>query len=292
MTDATDTSIPDRPGFHLVEPSAWPIVGAAFAFLSAFGLIFYMHDLTIAGTRVGPGLLAIGIAGILFTMAGWWRDVVAEAQGGYHNVLVRYGLTLGMILFIASEVMFFVAWFWAFFWSALYPADPQVYGRLDFTGGIWPPKGTEVINPLELPLMNTFVLLTSSFAVNVAHDELREGDRPRFKGFLALGIALGVLFVFTQAYEYIHAPFSFKNSVFGATFFMATGFHGAHVIIGVIFLFVCLVRAWLGQFTPRHHVGFQFAAWYWHFVDVVWIFLFSCIYIWGSWGAAIEGGAG
>ena len=288
----TDAAIPDRPGFHLVEPSAWPIVGAAFAFLSAFGLIFYMHDLTIAGARVGPGLLAIGIAGILFTMAGWWCDVVGEAQDGHHNVLVRYGLTLGMILFIASEVMFFVAWFWAFFWGALYPADTQVYGRLDFTGGIWPPKGTEVINPLALPLMNTFVLLTSSFAVNVAHDELREGDRRKFKNFLALGIALGALFVFTQAYEYIHAPFSFKNSIYGATFFMATGFHGAHVIIGVIFLFVCLVRAWIGQFTPRHHVGFQFAAWYWHFVDVVWLFLFSCIYIWGSWGAAIEGATG
>ena len=288
MTDATDTSIPDRPGFHLVEPSAWPIVGAAFAFLSAFGLIFYMHDLTIAGTRVGPGLLAIGIAGILFTMAGWWRDVVAEAQGGYHNVLVRYGLTLGMILFIASEVMFFVAWFWAFFWSALYPADPQVYGRLDFTGGIWPPKGTEVINPLELPLMNTFVLLTSSFAVNVAHDELREGDRPRFKGFLALGIALGVLFVFTQAYEYIHAPFSFKNSVYGATFFMATGFHGFHVIIGTIFLSVCLIRLLAGGFTPTKHFGFEAAAWYWHFVDVVWLFLFVCIYWYGAGSIAPE----
>ncbi|HEY4808428.1 MAG TPA: cytochrome c oxidase subunit 3, partial [Roseiarcus sp.] len=140
-----------------------------------------------------------------------------------------------------------------------------------------------------LPLMNTFVLLTSSAAVNVAHDDLREGDRRRFQAFLALGIALGLLFVCTQAYEYIHAPFSFKNSIYGATFFMATGFHGAHVIIGVIFLFVCLVRALMGQFTPRHHVGFQFAAWYWHFVDVVWLFLFSCIYIWGSWGASIEG---
>ena len=133
----------------------------------------------------------------------------------------------------------------------MYPADPQVYGRLDSTGGFWPPKGTEVINPLALPLMNTFVLLTSSAAVNVAHDELREGDRQKFKNFLALGIALGVLFVITQAYEYIHAPFSFKNSIYGATFFMATGFHGAHVIIGVIFLFVCLARAWMGQFAPR-----------------------------------------
>ena len=167
----------------------------------------------------------------------------SEAQGGYHNIIVRHGLTFGMILFIASEVMFFFAWFWAFFWNALNPADPQTYGLLDFSGGIWPPKGTEVINPLALPLMNTFVLLTSSAAVNVAHDELREGHRRQFKIFLALGIALGVLFVFTQAYEYIHAPFSFKNSIYGATFFMATGFHGAHVIIGVIFLFVCLMRA-------------------------------------------------
>ena len=236
----TDAAIPDRPGFHLVEPSAWPIIGAAFALLSAFGLILFMHGLSF-----GPALLTIGVAGILFTMAGWWRDVVFEAQGGYHNVLVRYGLTIGMILFIASEVMFFVAWFWAFFWSAIDPTDPQLYGRLDFTGGIWPPKGTEVINPLQLPLMNTFVLLTSSAAVNVAHDGLRDGDRQTFKNFLALGIALGVLFVCTQAYEYIHAPFSFKNSIYGATFFMATGFHGAHVIIGVIFLFVCLMRAFM-----------------------------------------------
>src|ERR1700727_304541 len=246
----TDAAVPDRPGFHLVEPSPWPLAGAAFGFLSAFGLILFMH-----GASLGSGLLIVGIAGILF---------------------------------IASEVMFFFAWFWAFFWSALNPADPQTYGLLDFSGGIWPPKGTEVINPLALPLMNTFVLLTSSAAVNVAHDELREGHRPQFKLFLAIGIALGVLFVFTQAYEYIHAPFSFKNSIYGATFFMATGFHGAHVIIGVIFLFVCFGPAWMGQFPPKHHVGFQFAAWYWHFVDVVWLFLFACIYIWGSWGATFE----
>ena len=143
---------------------------------------------------------------------------------------------------------------------------------------MWPPKGTEVLDPLRLPLMNTFVLVTSSFAVNVAHDDLRQGDRQGFNNFLALAIGLGALFVITQVYEYIHAPFPFKNSIYGATFFMATGFHGAHVIIGVIFLTVCLARAWAGQFTPRQHLGFQFAAWYWHFVDVVWIFLFSCIY--------------
>ena len=195
----TDAPMPVRQGFHLVEPSPWPIVGAVFAFLTALGLIVFMKDLAIAGLRPGPGLLLIGIAGILFTMAGWWRDVTLEAEGGYHNPIVRHGLTLGMLLFIASEVMFFVAWFWAFFASSLGAHDPQVYGRLDFTGGIWPPKGVEVLDPLRLPLMNTFVLVTSSFAVNVAHDHLREGDRRGFKNFLALGIALGVLFVFTQA---------------------------------------------------------------------------------------------
>ena len=283
----TDTPVREHQGFHLVAPSPWPLIGGVFALVTAIGLVLFMK-----GAGVGPLVLAFGGAGVLFTMAGWWRDVIMEGQGGYHNPIVRHGLTIGMLLFIASEVMFFVAWFWAFFWSALNPGDAQVFGRLDFTGGLWPPKGTEVLDPLKLPLMNTFVLVTSSFAVNVAHDDLRQGDRQGFKNFLALAIALGALFVITQAYEYIHAPFPFKNSIYGATFFMATGFHGAHVIIGVIFLTVCLVRAFLGQFTPRQHVGFQFAAWYWHFVDVVWLFLFSCIYIWGSWGAAVEGAVG
>ncbi len=282
----------ERPGFHLVNPSPWPIVGSVFALLTAVGLIVTMKDLSFLGGKTGPLVLALGIAGILFTMAGWWRDVVFEALDGYHNAVVRRGLTLGMLLFIASEVMFFVAWFWAFFASSLGSADPQIYGRMDFTGGLWPPKGTEVINPLALPLMNTFVLIASSFAVNVAHDELREENRDGFKNYLFVGILLGLLFVGGQAYEYIHAPFTFSHSIYGATFFMATGFHGAHVIIGVLFLTVCLLRALAGQMTPKQHLGFQFAAWYWHFVDVVWIFLFTCIYIWGSWGAAIEGAAG
>jgi len=273
----TDAPMPVRTGFHLVDPSPWPIVGSFFTFLTALGLILSMKHV-----GVGPLVLAVGVAGVLFTMVGWWRDVIIESQEGYHNAIVRHGLTIGMILFIASEVMFFVAWFWAFFASSGDPGDPQVVGRLDFTGGIWPPKGTDVLDPLKLPLMNTFVLVTSSFAVNVAHDDLREGNRQGFKNFLLVGIALGVLFVLTQAYEYIHAPFPFKNSIYGATFFMATGFHGAHVIIGVIFLTVCLLRAFAGQMTPRQHIGFQFAAWYWHFVDVVWLFLFACIYVWGS----------
>ena len=252
---ASDEPIAERQGFHLVDPSPWPIVGAFCVLLTAVGLILSMKDLTFLGGKTGPLVLALGIAGILFTMAGWWWDVIAEAQGGYHNALVRHGLTIGMILFIASEVMFFVAWFWAFFGSALGSNDPQIYGRQEFTGGLWPPKGIEVINPLSLPLMNTFVLVASSFAVNVAHDDLREGRRDGFKNFLIVAILLGFLFVGGQAYEYIHAPFSFKNSIYGATFFMATGFHGAHVIIGVLFLTVCLFRAFAGQIDSAPSSG-------------------------------------
>ena len=179
----TDVPIAERHGFHLVEPSAWPIIAAVFAYTTAGGLVMAMHQVTIAGVKPGAAVLALGGAGILFTMAGWWRDVIGEAQGGYHNVLVRNGLSLGMILFITSEVMFFVAWFWAFFASSLGSNDPQIYGRLAFTHGMWPPKGTDVMDPLRLPLMNTFVLVTSSFAVNVAHEGLREGQRTGVQDF-------------------------------------------------------------------------------------------------------------
>jgi cytochrome c oxidase subunit 3 len=280
----TDAAIPDRPGFHLVEPSAWPIVGAAFAFLSAFGLILFMH-----GSSAGPALLTIGVAGILFTMFGWWRDVVAEAQGGYHNVIVRHGLTIGMILFIASEVMFFVAWFWAFFNSSLFPADPVHATRDALFGGVWPPKGIQAFDPWHLPLLNTLLLLTSGTTVTWAHHALLENDRKGLKYGLILTILLGATFTCVQAYEYSHAAFAFSGNIYGATFFMATGFHGFHVLVGTIFLIVCLLRVYAGQFTPTQHLGFEFAAWYWHFVDVVWLFLFVCIYVWGTGGGRLVG---
>jgi len=286
MTDAHETA---HEGFHLVEPSPWPIVGAFFAFTSALGLIQWMKAIQIAHTKPGALVLALGVAGLLFTMAGWLRDVVVEAHGGYHNGKVSRGLSAGMLLFIASEVMFFVAWFWAFFNSALFSGDAAQYGREAFTGGLWPPKGIVAIDPWRLPLINTIILVSSSFVVSRAHHALVEARRPAFLGLLALTVVMGLLFVSIQAYEYAHAPFSFAHSIYGATFFMATGFHGAHVIIGAIFLGVCLARALGGDLTPRQHLGLLFAEWYWHFVDVVWVFLFSCIYIWGTWGAAAEG---
>jgi len=217
-----------------------------------------------------------------------------------------------MIMFIASEVMFFVAWFWAFFSSALFPAPVEwVDGAVQHitdtaTIAQWPMKGLEVLDPFGFPLLNTFILLCSGTTVTWAHHAMihghRGGEKKGLWGALGVGendglkkglwltIILGLLFTSIQAYEYIHAPFNFKANIFGATFFMATGFHGFHVIIGTIFLIVCLARAYKGDFTPKHHFGFEAAAWYWHFVDVVWLFLFVSIYVWGGAGAPTHGG--
>jgi cytochrome c oxidase subunit 3 len=180
-----------------------------------------------------------------------------------------------MALFIASEVMFFAAFFWAFFTSSLFPV-----------GGVWPPKGIHPFNPWEIPFLNTLILLCSGTTVTWAHHALLEGDRKGLSRGLLLTVALGITFTALQAWEYSHAAFGFKDGIYPSTFFMATGFHGFHVIIGTCFLMVCLGRAEAGHFTPDHHFGFEAAAWYWHFVDVVWLFLFICVYIWGSGAAA------
>jgi cytochrome c oxidase subunit 3 len=272
--------------YHLVEPSPWPAVGSVSLFVTAVGGILWMHHMT----AIAPYLFGVGVIGTLYTMCGWWRDVAREATyGGYHTSVVQISHRYGMILFIASEVMFFVAWFWAYFDAALFPADMQQITREQLFGGVWPPKGVATFDPWHLPLLNTLILLTSGTTVTWAHHALLENDRNGLKWGLILTIALGLAFTCVQAYEYSHAAFNFKGNIYGATFFMATGFHGAHVIIGSTFLIVCLIRAYLGHFTPTQHLGFEFAAWYWHFVDVVWLFLFSCIYVLGS--GAGEGAA-
>ena len=264
--------------YHLVEPSANPLIGAVAALALFGGLVMWFH-----ANRYGPIVIGLGVAGVIATMYMWWSDVVREAHGGDHTPVVQLHLRYGMILFIASEVMFFLAWFWAFFDSSLFPS------AVDAVGHQWPPKGIEVLNPWQFPLLNTMILLCSGTTVTWAHHSLIHGNRDGLKLGLILTIALGLLFTSIQAWEYAHAPFAFKGNIYGATFFMATGFHGFHVIVGTIFLTVCLIRAYKGDFTPKQHFGFEAAAWYWHFVDVVWLFLFTSIYVWGGWGAPHAG---
>lgn len=274
--------------YHLVEPSPWPLLGSVFAFFMAVGAIMWMKGMALFGVKLGAYMFGASFIGVLYVMFAWWTDVTREAEHqGHHTRVVQMHHRYGMILFIASEVMFFVAWFWAFFDASFYANEAIQTSRVEFTGGQWPPKGVSVFDPWHLPLLNTLILLTSGTTVTWAHHALLHGDRDGLKKGLILTILLGALFTAVQVYEYAHAPFGFANSIYGATFFMATGFHGFHVLVGTIFLIVCLIRAYSGHFTQKQHLGFEFAAWYWHFVDVVWLFLFVSIYVWGNWGAPI-----
>lgn len=258
--------------YHILPPSIWPLVAAVSGFVMLFGAVLWMD-------RQGPYMFWIGVAGVLYTMYGWWSDVVHESREGDHTPVVRIGLRYGFILFIISEVMFFSAWFWSFFKHALYPMGPES-PAID---AVWPPEGIVTFDPWHLPLINTLVLLCSGAALTWAHHALvHENNRTDARNGLILAVALGILFTFFQAYEYSHAAFGLGGNIYGANFFMLTGFHGAHVIIGTIFLAVCLLRLIYGDFTPTQHVGFETAAWYWHFVDVVWLFLFASVYVWGS----------
>ena len=264
--------------YHLVDPSPWPLVGGVAALALTIGIVLFMHEVDTAGV-----LAIIGALGIAVTMVYWWRDVIREATfEGFHNPVVQIGMRFGMALFIASEVMFFAAWFWAFFDASLFSGEAIQEARVAFTGGTWPPEGVEVFDAFHLPLVNTIILLSSGATATWAHHGLREGNASQLKLGLILTIILGISFTAIQAYEYSHAAFGFTDGIYSSTFYMATGFHGAHVIIGTIFLTVCLGRAMANHFKPDHHFGFEAAAWYWHFVDVVWLFLFFCIYWWGG----------
>ncbi|WP_374764394.1 cytochrome c oxidase subunit 3 [Yunchengibacter salinarum] len=276
--------------YHLVDPSPWPAVMSTFVLLLTVGAVFTMKPdaalFGVEGSSFGTYILVTGFLGVLYSMYAWWKDVIKEALSGDHKPVVRIGLRYGMILFIASEVMFFVAWFWAFFNASLYPAQPTpdifaFWGSLG-TDAPWPPEGVETFDPWHLPFMNTLILLLSGTTVTWAHHAVMEGDRDALKKGLWLTVILGFIFTLLQVYEYTHAAFEFSGNIYGATFFMATGFHGFHVVVGTIFLAVCLGRAYKGHFSPDHHFGFEAAAWYWHFVDVVWLFLFFAVYIWGG----------
>jgi cytochrome c oxidase subunit 3 len=274
--------------FHLVKPSPWPLIGSIAAVVLAMGLVIYMKGL-FGLPKHTWWVFALGFAGVIYTMIGWWSDVVKEANEGDHTPVVSIGLRYGMILFIASEVMFFVAWFWVFFEMALFHHHRTLSSidEVRAAWAVWPPMGVQVLSPFHLPLVNTLTLLLSGTTVTWAHHALQVGDRRSAKIGLFLTIALGILFTSIQAYEYRHilmeglffSPKSPNSGLYGSAFFMSTGFHGFHVIVGTIFLAVCLGRLMAGGFSPKQHFGFEAAAWYWHFVDVVWLFLFSFVYV-------------
>ena len=219
-----------------------------------------------------------GLAIVLFCMFGWWRDVIREGQGGDdHTPPVAHGLRMGMVLFIVSEVMFFFAFFWAYFHSSVPFLSKAAHD-------VWPPLGIVPLETWDLPFMNTLILLSSGATITYAHAALKAGDRPKLVWGLFVTVVLGFLFLSTQAYEYAHAAFKLTDGIYPSTFFLATGFHGFHVLIGACFLTVCFFRARAGHFTTDRHISFEAAAWYWHFVDVVWLFLFCWVYWWGSHG--------
>jgi cytochrome c oxidase subunit 3 len=265
-----DSGIPQP--YHLVSPSPWPLFGALAGGLLTFGTVMFMHKMSIFGIPVGYAGIILGFIAVLTVMFCWWRDVIKEAYvQKLHGPLVKLGLRYGMALFICSEVMFFVAFFWAYFSSAIFPH-----------GGVWPPKGVQTFNPFDMPFIMTLILLLSGCTVTFAHHAMQEGRMREASKALGITVGLGLLFSCCQIFEYSHALFAFNQGIYPSTFFMATGFHGAHVMIGTIFLAVCWWRTAKGQFTKDSHFGFEAAAWYWHFVDVVWLFLFSAIYWWGA----------
>jgi cytochrome c oxidase subunit 3 len=256
--------------FHLVDPSPWPLVASLGALFITYGGTMYMHFY-----KGGSFLFCIGLLTIIYVMYVWWRDIVREGSfEGQHTFIVQKGLRIGMILFIVSEIMFFFAFFWAFFHSSFSPV-PEI-------GGVWPPKEITLINPWEIPLLNTVLLLSSGATVTWAHHAIIAGDKKNALLSLLITILFAIIFTLFQLFEYFNSPFSISDSVYGSTFYLTTGFHGFHVFVGTCFLTVCLFRLYNYHFTRTHHFGFEAAAWYWHFVDVVWLFLFITVYWWGS----------
>nr|YP_009434117.1 cytochrome c oxidase subunit III [Epicauta tibialis]APB02757.1 cytochrome c oxidase subunit III [Epicauta tibialis] len=254
--------------FHLVDISPWPILGSFSALIMMTGLIKWFH-------LYSPNLLCIGALSMILIMYQWWRDITREGTfQGLHTMKVTIGLRWGMILFITSEVLFFISFFWSFFHNSLSPAIE--------IGMMWPPKGIQTFNPIQIPLLNTLILLTSGLTVTWAHHGLMENDYNQSLHGLILTVILGIYFSILQGYEYWESSFTISDAVYGSSFFVATGFHGIHVIIGTTFLLVCLIRHYYKHFSKTHHFGFEAAAWYWHFVDVVWLFLYTSIYWWGS----------
>jgi cytochrome c oxidase subunit 3 len=269
--------------FHLVNPSVWPLMGALAGGIFATGMILFMHEAKIGNFEVGIFGPILGVLAILSVMFFWWKDIVFESiVEKAHTEVAAIGFRYGMLLFIASEVMFFVAFFWAFFDASLYSNEAIQFARVEYTQGQWPPPQFHFVEAFGLPFMMTMVLLLSGTTVTWAHHAILEGKQAEMAKALGVTVLLGIIFLAFQAYEYHHSAFAFKDGVYASVFYMATGFHGFHVMVGTIFLAVCWLRAHQGHFTKERHFGFEAAAWYWHFVDIVWLFLFVAVYWWGN----------
>jgi len=269
MTNLTRSNFQAHP-FHLVSPSPWPLYTCIALLTLTTSGVSTMHGFSNADT-----FLILAFLSLISSMTLWWRDVISEGTYlGNHTLAVQRGLNMGVALFIVSEALFFLAIFWAFFHSALSPTVEL--------GAQWPPMGIEAINPFELPLLNTVILLSSGVTVTYAHHSLIQGNRSGALYGLVATVILAIVFTGFQGVEYTVSSFTISDGAFGSCFYFATGFHGLHVLIGTAFLTVGLWRVLAYHSTDNHHLGLESGILYWHFVDIVWLFLFVSIYYWGS----------
>jgi len=257
--------------YHIVDVSPWPLASSIGALLITSGFACYMH-------RISYGMLIflLGLLLLISSMFIWWRDIIRESTyQGNHTLIVQRGLKIGFVLFTCSEIVFFGGFFWAFFHSSLSPSI--------FLGAVWPPVNIVGLDAFGIPILNTAILLLSGFSITWVHFALISGNAVEVNYGFIVTLFLAILFTGLQVSEYLFAPFNISDSVYGTVFYSLTGLHGLHVIIGSIFIAVCYFRFLNNEFTTKHHLGFQFASWYWHFVDVVWLFLYAFVYLWGNW---------
>ena len=256
--------------FHLVSPSPWPLYTSISLFSLTTSAVLSFHGFAYAEYN-----LFMSLTSVILAMSLWFRDIIAEGTYiGNHTLAVQRGLNMGVGLFIVSEVFFFLVIFWAFFHSALSPTIEL--------GAKWPPMGIDSINPFELPLLNTIILLSSGVTVTFAHHSLIQGNRSGALYGAIYTIILAVIFTALQGIEYTVSSFTISDGTYSSCFYFGTGFHGLHVIIGTAFLAVGFWRMLAYHLTENHHLGLESGILYWHFVDVVWLFLYISVYYWGS----------
>lgn len=260
--------------FHLVYPRPWPL-------LTAFNVFSILVSSVVIITFKSVELFFFSLSLIIIVCSQWWRDISRERSlQGLHSSRVISGLRWGIILFITSEICFFFRFFWSFFHNSLAP-------NIEL-GGVWPPLGVYALRPFQVPLLNTTVLLARGITVTWAHHSLIKINNNHTNIAMRLTIILGLYFTMLQGWEYWDASYSLADSSFGSTFFLATGFHGLHVIIGTLFLYFSFLRHKINLFSFYHHTGLESSIWYWHFVDVVWLFLYTFIYWWSFFNLIIK----